>query len=452
MAERIVPDYAKLHPWEYYPADLPVEYRQCLEEGRDVARYEALVEAVAGLPAGAHQARLGDAVYALLMDAPQQSGYVYQEPDDLEALRALRPADRPAPKKPDPKRLEDRLRGAWLGRICGCLLGKTVEGIRTDELRPLLERSGNWPMRRYIRSTDVPEDMRTNSRFDFAHTCYADRVDCMPADDDTNYTVLYQALVENYGRDFTSADVARIWLDDQPKRAYCTAERVAYCNFVKGYQPPESAVWQNPYREWIGAQIRGDYFGYINPGDPEAAAEMAWRDARVSHVKNGIYGEMFAAAMIAAAAVETDIEVILRAGLSQIPATSRLYGIVDEVIANWRGGMREEECFAGIHCRWDEFSDHDWCHTISNAAIVTASLLYGGGDYCRSICRAVQTGFDTDCNGATVGSVLGMRGGAAAIGSEWAEPIHGQLDTSIFGVGRVSIEELVRRTLRHIQC
>ena len=91
MAERIVPDYAKLHPWEYYPADLPVEYRQCLEEGRDVARYEALVEAVAGLPAGAHQARLGDAVYALLMDAPQQSGYVYQEPDDLEALRALRP-------------------------------------------------------------------------------------------------------------------------------------------------------------------------------------------------------------------------------------------------------------------------------------------------------------------------------------------------------------------------
>jgi len=80
----------------------------------------------------------------------------------------------------------------------------------------------------------------------------------MPEDDDTNYTLLALKLVEQYGRDFTPDDVAESWLMNLPLLHVCTAERVAYINLAQSLYPPQSASYRNPYREWIGAQIRGD--------------------------------------------------------------------------------------------------------------------------------------------------------------------------------------------------
>ena len=340
-----------------------------------------------------------------------------------------------------------------MGRICGCLLGKTVEGIRTDELIPLLEQSGNYPMYRYIESGDVTPYMRENYRFfkERQQVFFADQVSFMPFDDDMNYVVMAQKLIEKYGRSFTPYDMSQEWLRLQPMTSYFTAEAVAYRNFSLGIQPPDSAVYQNPFREWIGAQIRGDYFGYINPGNPQAAAELAWRDASISHVKNGIYGEMFVAAMLAEAAVKEDLEEIIRGGMAQIPQTSRLYEHLEKVIGWYNSGISEKECFDRIHEEWDEHTLYGWCHTISNAMIVAASLLYGRGDYGKSICLAVQTGFDTDCNGATVGSVLGIRGGALSIPEEWTRPIHETLETTIFGMDKAAVKDLADMTMRHIQ-
>jgi ADP-ribosylglycohydrolase len=292
--------------------------------------------------------------------------------------------------------------------------------------------------------------VRDRYKYDLSSRPYADEIDGMPADDDTNYVVLAQEVIRRYGRGFTADDMARAWMDLQPKYAYCTAERVAFCNFVKGYRAPDSATYKNAYREWIGAQIRGDYFGYINPGNCEMAAEMAFCDASISHIKNGIYGEMFASAMIAAAAACCDVKDVILCGLAEVPHTSRLYESVMGIIEGYESGVGERECFENIHKAYDEYSAHGWCHTISNAMIVAAALLYGKGDFGRSICMAVETGFDTDCNGATVGSVLGMMLGIDAIGEEWTAPINDKLETSIFGVGTVSISERARMTLEHL--
>jgi ADP-ribosylglycohydrolase len=78
---------------------------------------------------------------------------------------------------------------------------------------------------------------------------------------------------------------------------------------------------------------------------------------------------------------------------------------------------------------------------------VVTALLYGGLDFAKSIGKAVQAGFDTDCNGATVGSIVGMMVGARNIPDEWVKPFNNLLDTSIFGVGTVSVDELVGVTL-----
>lgn len=444
------PSYQNLHDWEFYSSNLLIEYQQSVEEGLDVEGYKDIFQAVSLLPKGEIKKKLGDVLFEVVLSAKQREGYRYIEPSDLEQIRNLRRRPQLSAEY-DRSKFADKLHGAWLGRACGCMLGKSVEGVRTDELIPFLKESGNYPMHRYIYRTDLKEDVAEKYKFGFTGRCYADEIDGMPVDDDTNYVVLGQKILERYGRDFTPFDVSRAWLRFQGKDAYCTAERVAFCNFVKGYAPPESATYKNPYREWIGAQIRGDYFGYINPGDPETAAEMAWRDASISHIKNGIYGEMFVAAMLAVAATTDNVEDVIRGGLGEIPHTSRLYEDVTSVLDAFARGIPASECFAMIHEKYDEYSSHGWCHTNSNAMVVVASLLYGRGDFGASICMSVETGFDTDCNGATVGSILGMMGGAGAIPEYWSRPINNKIHTSVFGVGTVTITECVEKTLKHLK-
>jgi hypothetical protein len=227
-----------------------------------------------------------------------------------------------------------------------------------------------------------------------------------------------------------------------------TAERVAYRNFVMGIEPPLSATYRNPYREWIGAQIRADGLAYLAVGRPELAAELAWRDASISHVKNGIYGEMLMAAMIAAAPHAADLGDLLGVGLSEIPASSRLHEEVRLVMGWHEEGIDYDEAIGRIHERWDDHNPHHWCHTNSNAAVCVAALLWGEEDFGRSICMAVQAGFDTDCNGATVGSILGMRQGPAGIDSSWTDCLNDTLHTSLAGRNVVKISEIARQTTR----
>ncbi len=446
----IIPDHKDRAMWEDYSQELMTEYNQSIEEGLDIEKYKDLFEAVAKIDMGEEKAKLSNVIFDIVSNAHVREGYKYNEPSDLESIKVLRKAHNVSAKV-DKDNFHKQMLGAWIGRIAGCYLGKPVEGIRTKEFWRFLKASGNYPLQRYIVSGDLTEEAQKDNSFKIRPEFLADKITKMPYDDDTNYMIIGKLIVERCTRDFKSCDMMWLWREVQGPNPYCTAERVAFRNFLMGYFPPKSAIYKNPYREWIGAQIRGDYFGYICPGNPEKAAEMAYNDACISHIKNGIYGEMWVSSMLAVAAQTTNMKDIIFGGLAQIPATSRLYESVSEIVSLYDSGKTYDEVISHIHSVWTEHTTHGWCHTISNAMIVTAALLFGEGDYGKSICMAVQPGFDTDCNGATVGSVVGMAYGIDGIDEKWYKLFNDTLETTIFGVGDVKISECAKESMKYVE-
>ncbi|PKO17957.1 ADP-ribosylglycohydrolase family protein [candidate division BRC1 bacterium HGW-BRC1-1] len=432
--------------------DVQTEWLQCEDEGRIIppevkAEFERLRDE--GVETDANQEaflRLLDVTWRL----PVVEDFPYEEPSDLESIRAARPT--PSDSGGEGEGLvkaipasEDRIRGAWLGRSAGCLLGTPVEGWPGVCIEKMLRKTDRWPLRSYMRG-DVIEAIEKEFNFN-PLARWIDRVSHMPEDDDLNYTLIALQLLGEKGGDFSPLDVATHWLRFLPPWRTCTAERLAIRNFMLAIPPPRSAIYRNPYREWIGAQIRADMFGWVCPGRPELAAELAWRDASISHVGNGIYGEMWVAAMLAAAVSTDDPGEVIAAGLAQVPARSRLTEAVTRVVQMHADGAAYEDFVADHRNRWDAEKLHHWVHTISNAEIVAAALLWGAGNFGRTICLAVQTGMDTDCNGATAGSVVGLMLGAAALPAEWTEPLGGKVTFGVVGVDTVSFDQLVADTM-----
>ena len=159
---------------------------------------------------------------------------------------------------------------------------------------------------------------------------------------------------------------------------------------------------------------------------------------------------MFVAAMNAGGYGNNDIITVIESGLDQIPSKSRLYRDVNQVLDWYKSGETVDKVIDYIHQQYDEYDAHDWCHTNSNAMVVVMALLYGDMDFGKSICLSVQAAFDTDCNGATVGSIMGMILGKNKIPPYWYEGFNLRLATTIIGYPQVTVDELVEKTLQLI--
>lgn len=416
------------------------EILQRRESGYDV---DAIVARAATIDPDDREAVL--ALVDEMTSATRRDDWSYDEPDALDAIRATW-SSRPPAVAVDPDVLGDRIHAAWLGRIAGCNVGKPVEmgsHWTVERIRDYLELADAYPLDDYFPQIDpVPEGFEL--RENWPNTLKG-LVDGSARDDDIDYPILALHLLEQHGTHLRPEHVGRAWLELFPLVQVFTAERAAYINLTNGLTPTETAKHRNPYREWIGAQIRGDVFGYVNAGDPATAAEQSFQDASLSHVGNGIYGEMWAAALVAAAFTATNARDAIETATLVVPPGSRLAEAIAHTIGLFDQGLTWDDAIVSIR---EHYGHYAWVHTINNAALVVAGLLWGDGDYMKSLSLTVMGGWDTDSNGATVGSVAGILGGTAGLPARLIEPLHDRTRSALFGYDDSVISELAERTHR----
>jgi ADP-ribosylglycohydrolase len=418
------------------------ELRQRRESGYEMSGVEADLGAGTADDHGRLEAR-----YQELITTKRRTDWDYQEPSLLEEIIAAMPAGnrkRSASPGVSGDELADRILGGWQGRIAGCNLGKPVEDgdfWTPDRIRAYLELAGAYPLRDYIPALDpMPEGSRLR---EFWPETTRGHVNGGARDDDIDYSILSLWLLGRYGSGVTPSRVAEAFLAFLPYSRVFTAERATLVNLL--HRVPIDAVGEtrNPYREWIGALIRADMYGWALPDQPGSAARLVFSDASLSHRNNGIYAAMWAAALVSAACAAGTVAEAFERSLDYVPAGSRLAEALGFVYRLYRNSQTWEQALEQIRARFGHYS---WVHSINNACLISAGLLWGEGDFASTVGLTVQGGWDTDSNAATAGSVIGTVLGAANLPAHFIDPLHNRTRSAVFGYDNSRISDLARRT------
>lgn len=331
---------------------------------------------------------------------------------DLFADGTLRATVR-TPERLDPAELRERILGGWLGKCIGNEFGLPFEqaGLFVRLREPFSADITTWDAEVDGVQGRVPVNHYVN--------------------DDTGLAYLALLTVETHGLDFTSEQHAATWsrhLTGCDEHLWC-AEPFAVDSINRGVMPPESG--RNPYSSHLDAQMRADIFGLLAPGDLTLASDLARRDACVSNAGEGIDGAVFVAVMTSAACYWDEPRDVVRAGLAAVPEDSRHARVLRDALAwsrdeaDWRVVWSRLQR-AHAEGRYEAFGDHTESMILAapNAGNIALGLLYGDGDFAKSIAIALTASWDTDCNAGNVGAVVGAQIGESAIPSYWRRPLN----------------------------
>lgn len=252
------------------------------------------------------------------------------------------------------------------------------------------------------------------------------------ANDDLDLQLVWLRTVEQYGiQQVDEGLLGEQWLHFITP--HWNEYGVGKANMRSGLLPPLSGEYNNPWKDSNGAWIRTEIWAGLHPACPNAAIRYAYYDACVDHGRaEGTMAAVFVEAMESAAFVVKDLRELIRIGLSKIPENSRVAQSVRASVAAYDSGISWEE--AREQVRLDS-RDLGWFQAPANVGYTLLGLLYGEGDFKKTLCIAIGCGDDTDCTGATAGSLMGILYGTAVIPQDWKEYIGDGIVTACIDVG-----------------
>jgi len=307
----------------------------------------------------------------------------------------------------------DKVMGCWAGKNIGGVLGAPFEGKR---------------------------------QFNNIDYYVQDLSSGPPPNDDLDLQVIWLAAVERYGRLVDASILGEYWL------SYVIPNWAEYgtgkANMQAGFMPPLSGHMDNQYRFSCGCFIRSEIWACLAPGIPDLAVRYAYEDGIVDHSGEGVYGEIFCAALESAAFLESDPQKLIKIGLSYIPADCTVTRCIKLAVECFSQKVDFHEARNRIHneapgtfgALRQHLSDLDTeggklaigtagFDCPENLGFAIAGWLYGEGIFGKSLCLAVACGEDTDCSAATLGAIMGIIQGASGLPEKWTAPINDKIMT-----------------------
>ena len=368
-------------------------------------------------------------------------GERFNEPSTYKEILEQSNVNNLETKSIDDKQYFSKLQGAIIGRFAGCALGAPVELLSIGELEYFAKEVDHsfppvdyWPK--------APNGFFPRYKNGAGNHFTKEGMTFLSTDDDIAYTLLSLLLIEKHGKAFTKNNLAELWKAYLPVECTFTAERTTIDNLLNGLPVDEAGVKGNYDTEFIGASIRCDGYGYINPGNPLEASKLAFIDASLSHQRSGIYSSMYFAAVISMAFTSSDIIDTMYEALNVIPKDSLFHTEImwaldnRDVVSNYKiANQMVTEKFKGM----------SWVHAINNACLTVWGICIGKNNFEKGISETVAMAYDNDCTAATVGSVLGSYLGIDAIGTHWYKPWNNTIRSYLKGIETFDLDDIIKR-------
>jgi hypothetical protein len=330
------------------------------------------------------------------------------------------------------EQLKDKIRGGWAGQTIGVVYGAPVEFKYQGSLIPGYQ---NIPWREgYVKYWwDKKPGL-----FDDIYT-------------DLNFVDMF----EKYGLDISMDTIAHHWAETAYHLAH--ANQASRYNILRGIMPPKSGYWKNnPHADDLDFQIEADFIGLMTPGMVNSATGVADRVGHIMNSGDGWYGGVFVSALYSNAFIYNDVEKIVGEALQVIPAGTKFHDCIADVIAwhsqfpdDWQAAWFELEkkwnCDVG--CPKGVFLSFN-IDAKMNSAYVALALLYGKGDFTRSVDIAARCGQDADCNPSSVGGVLGVMLGYSKIPTFWTGPLK-EIEPLNFEGTAMSLDKACELSYKH---